>query len=191
MAGKINERMREKGLLEHNHPTIRSAKNGHKTSGPELVRVKFNQTGMVRVVLRSISRSRPMKLYVRTLTILVAIIALVTPLARASGQAVGAARPFPDLQRVTADYPDDAERFIVFNLLYSWIGENTAGRQSKAAYESAARTLVPPVKFSSSTSSRGGTPRSSSDSTHGLTNASGTPVSSGQFWRSTIFRAFQ
>jgi hypothetical protein len=134
MTIEIFERMRGKALSKHKHLIVRSDENVQKTKGRGYVLAKSNQMGMLPFVPRGIARPSSLYLCARTLTILVAIFAFVWPLMQAFGQNQGAAGRFPALQRVTADYPDDAERFIVFNLLYSWLGDATRGRQSKGDY---------------------------------------------------------
>ena len=70
-----------------------------------------------------------------TITALVlTALAVATPQATAA-QRQGVEGPFPDVARVTADYPDDAERFIAFDILFNRFGEATRGTQARSGYE--------------------------------------------------------
>src|SRR5262245_48612992 len=63
------------------------------------------------------------------------LIALFVGAARASAQTPAVGSRFPSVARVRADYPDDAERFIAFDILFRQLGEATRGTQSRTNYE--------------------------------------------------------
>ena len=52
----------------------------------------------------------------------------------AAAQQDGVGVRFPDVSQVVADYPDDAERFIAFDILFNKLGEATRGTRTPGAY---------------------------------------------------------
>jgi hypothetical protein len=62
---------------------------------------------------------------------------LVALTSTVSAQSTDVAGLFPEPRRVVADFPDDAEQYAAFNLLYSAIQASTRGSASSAAYDKA------------------------------------------------------
>jgi hypothetical protein len=53
----------------------------------------------------------------------------------AAAQREGGGSRFPDPGQVRADYPDDAERYIAFDILFNQLGEATRGGQARTNYQ--------------------------------------------------------
>ena len=74
---------------------------------------------------------------VRLSTMLAALVLATVAVAAspaAAAQRDGAGVRFPDVAQVDADYPDDAERFIAFDILFNTLGEATRGTRTPGAY---------------------------------------------------------
>jgi len=70
-----------------------------------------------------------------TITALVLATVVVAASQATAAQRRGVEGGFPDVARVTADYPDDAERFIAFDILFNRLGDAPRGAQGRTGYE--------------------------------------------------------
>jgi len=68
------------------------------------------------------------------LAVLVLSTVALAALPAAAAQQDGVGVRFPDVAQVAADYPDDAERFIAFDILFNKLGDATRGTRTPGAY---------------------------------------------------------